>query len=148
MLLWPGGVMYSTRPGNLSTEEIYYSYDTKTGEEKYMSIPFQKFQEKCVTFPTVSLIRGYTCSTMATMCPTMWGLMKNDFLDLLYCGWYKWSSPTFSSIRISAWRIETIHFVFGIKSKCIIQTRVLFCFNLSKSVQNKTRLDGHLRIKW
>nr|XP_033497949.1 olfactomedin-4-like [Epinephelus lanceolatus] len=42
------GVMYATRPGDLNTEEIYYSYDTKTGEEKYMSIPFQKFQENFV----------------------------------------------------------------------------------------------------
>ncbi|XP_051252146.1 olfactomedin-4-like [Dicentrarchus labrax] len=40
------GVMYATRPGDLKTEEIYYSYDTETGEEKYMSIPLQKFQEK------------------------------------------------------------------------------------------------------
>ncbi|KAE8289833.1 Olfactomedin-4 [Larimichthys crocea] len=42
------GVMYATRPGDLQTEEIYYSYNTKTGEEKYMSIPLQKFQEKFV----------------------------------------------------------------------------------------------------
>ncbi|XP_034432202.1 olfactomedin-4-like [Hippoglossus hippoglossus] len=42
------GVMYATRPRDLNTEEIYYSYDTKTKEEKYMSIPLQKFQEKIV----------------------------------------------------------------------------------------------------
>ncbi|XP_049452920.1 olfactomedin-4-like [Epinephelus fuscoguttatus] len=42
------GVMYATRPGDLMTEEIYYSYDTKTGKEKYMSIPLQKFQENFV----------------------------------------------------------------------------------------------------
>uniref|UniRef100_A0A3B4TGD0 Si:ch211-173a9.6 n=1 Tax=Seriola dumerili TaxID=41447 RepID=A0A3B4TGD0_SERDU len=42
------GVMYATRPGDLNTEEIYYSYDTKTGEEKHMSIPLQKFQERFV----------------------------------------------------------------------------------------------------
>ncbi|XP_041667836.1 olfactomedin-4-like [Cheilinus undulatus] len=42
------GVMYATRPSDLKTEEIYYSYDTTTGEEKYMSIPIQKFQEKLV----------------------------------------------------------------------------------------------------
>ncbi|TMS21265.1 Ribosomal protein S6 kinase-like 1 [Larimichthys crocea] len=42
------GVMYATRPGDLQTEEIYYSYNTETGEEKYMSIPLQKFQEKFV----------------------------------------------------------------------------------------------------
>lgn len=40
------GVMYATRPIDISTEEIYYSYDTNTGEEKYISIPIEKFQEK------------------------------------------------------------------------------------------------------
>lgn len=39
------GVMYATRPGDLNTEEIYYSYDTQTGEEKQMSVSFQKFQD-------------------------------------------------------------------------------------------------------
>uniref|UniRef100_UPI003AAA32D1 olfactomedin-4-like n=1 Tax=Centroberyx gerrardi TaxID=166262 RepID=UPI003AAA32D1 len=42
------GVMYATRPGDLRTEEIFYSYDTKTGEERHMSIPLQKFQESFV----------------------------------------------------------------------------------------------------
>ncbi|XP_037602861.1 olfactomedin-4-like [Sebastes umbrosus] len=42
------GVMYATRPRDLNTEEIYYSYDTKTGEGRYMSVLFQKFQEKFV----------------------------------------------------------------------------------------------------
>ena len=42
------GVMYATRPRDLNTEEIYYSYDTKTKEEKYMSVPLQKFQEKII----------------------------------------------------------------------------------------------------
>ncbi|KAM4626061.1 olfactomedin-4-like [Polymixia lowei] len=42
------GVMYATRPGDLKTEEIFYSYDTNTGQEKYFSIPFQKFQESFV----------------------------------------------------------------------------------------------------
>ncbi|XP_017268955.1 olfactomedin-4-like [Kryptolebias marmoratus] len=42
------GVMYATRPGDVKTEEIYYSYNTETGEEKYMSIPLQKFQEEFV----------------------------------------------------------------------------------------------------
>ncbi|KAM4625892.1 uncharacterized protein ACJ7VT_004192 [Polymixia lowei] len=39
------GVMYATRSVDLNTEEIFYSYDTKTGEEKHLSIPFEKFQE-------------------------------------------------------------------------------------------------------
>ncbi|KAK7903872.1 hypothetical protein WMY93_016479 [Mugilogobius chulae] len=40
------GVMYATRSVDLTTEEIFYSLDTRTGEEKQLSIPFQKFQEK------------------------------------------------------------------------------------------------------
>lgn len=40
------GVMYATRSVDLNTEEIFYSLDTRTGEEKELSIPFQKFQEK------------------------------------------------------------------------------------------------------
>ncbi|XP_008282310.1 olfactomedin-4 [Stegastes partitus] len=39
------GVMYATRPVDPKTEEIFYAYDTKTREEKHLSIPFQKFQE-------------------------------------------------------------------------------------------------------
>ncbi|XP_071781429.1 olfactomedin-4 [Centroberyx gerrardi] len=39
------GVMYATRSLDLNTEEIFYSYDTKTGEEKHLSIHFEKFQE-------------------------------------------------------------------------------------------------------
>ncbi|XP_072314075.1 olfactomedin-4 [Eucyclogobius newberryi] len=40
------GVMYATRSVDLTTEEIFYSLDTRTGEERHLSIPFQKFQEK------------------------------------------------------------------------------------------------------
>uniref|UniRef100_A0A3P8SXX8 Si:ch211-173a9.6 n=1 Tax=Amphiprion percula TaxID=161767 RepID=A0A3P8SXX8_AMPPE len=39
------GVMYVTRSVDLSNEEIFYAFDTKTGEEKQLSIPFQKFQQ-------------------------------------------------------------------------------------------------------
>ncbi|KAF7670213.1 hypothetical protein LDENG_00043460 [Lucifuga dentata] len=42
------GVMHATRTRDLTTEEIFYSYDTVTREEKYMSIPLQKFQENFV----------------------------------------------------------------------------------------------------
>ncbi|XP_076017626.1 olfactomedin-4-like [Genypterus blacodes] len=42
------GVMYATRPGDLNTEEIFYSYDTKTREEKHMSVPLKKFHENFV----------------------------------------------------------------------------------------------------
>ncbi|XP_034015235.1 olfactomedin-4-like isoform X1 [Thalassophryne amazonica] len=40
------GVMYATRSVDLNTEEIYYSFNTNTGEEKQHNIQFQKFQEK------------------------------------------------------------------------------------------------------
>ncbi|XP_054652982.1 olfactomedin-4 [Dunckerocampus dactyliophorus] len=40
------GVMYATRSVDLNTEEIYYAFDTKSGEEKHLNITFQKFQEK------------------------------------------------------------------------------------------------------
>lgn len=40
------GVMYATRSVDLNTEEIYYSYNTMTKEEKHLNIQFQKFQEK------------------------------------------------------------------------------------------------------
>ncbi|KAF7670225.1 hypothetical protein LDENG_00043470 [Lucifuga dentata] len=40
------GVMYATRSVDLNTEEIYYSYNTRTREEKHHNIRFQKFQEK------------------------------------------------------------------------------------------------------
>lgn len=40
------GVMYATRSVDLNTEEIFYSLDTRTGKEKQLSIPFQKFLEK------------------------------------------------------------------------------------------------------
>eukprot|EP00064_Thunnus_orientalis_P001905 superscaffoldBa00000131_g1909 len=42
------GVMYATRPADVNTEEIHYSYNTKTWEEKHLSIPLQKFQENFV----------------------------------------------------------------------------------------------------
>lgn len=40
------GVMYATRSVDLTTEEIFYAFDTRTKEEKHLNIPFQKFQEK------------------------------------------------------------------------------------------------------
>lgn len=39
------GVMYVTHSVDLTTEEIYYAYDTKTKMEKNLSVKFQKFQE-------------------------------------------------------------------------------------------------------
>ncbi|XP_077396099.1 olfactomedin-4 [Festucalex cinctus] len=39
------GVMYATRAVDMNTEEIYYSFDTRNGEEKNLSIRFPKFQE-------------------------------------------------------------------------------------------------------
>nr|XP_015205625.1 PREDICTED: olfactomedin-4 [Lepisosteus oculatus] len=40
------GVLYATRPININTEEIFYKYDTKTGVESYISIPFNKKYEE------------------------------------------------------------------------------------------------------
>ncbi|XP_017267494.1 olfactomedin-4 [Kryptolebias marmoratus] len=40
------GVMYATRSIDVSTEEIFYAFDTKTKQEKNLNIRFQKFQEK------------------------------------------------------------------------------------------------------
>lgn len=42
------GVLYVTRPGDQHTEEIYYSYDTRTKKETYISVPIQKLQENFV----------------------------------------------------------------------------------------------------
>ncbi|XP_059907731.1 olfactomedin-4 [Gadus macrocephalus] len=41
------GVMYATRPLPVSpnSEEIFYSYDTRSGQERQLSIPFEKFQQ-------------------------------------------------------------------------------------------------------
>ncbi|XP_073338891.1 olfactomedin-4-like [Pagrus major] len=39
------GVMYVTRSVDLTTEEIYYAFDTRTNEEKHLNIRFPKFQE-------------------------------------------------------------------------------------------------------
>ena len=40
------GVMYATRSVSLNRDEIFYSYDTKSGQESQLSIPVEKFQEK------------------------------------------------------------------------------------------------------
>ncbi|XP_072222139.1 olfactomedin-4 [Leuresthes tenuis] len=40
------GVMYATRSVDVTTEEIFYAFDTKTKEEKHLSIHFKKFQDK------------------------------------------------------------------------------------------------------
>uniref|UniRef100_A0A096M2H3 Si:ch211-173a9.6 n=1 Tax=Poecilia formosa TaxID=48698 RepID=A0A096M2H3_POEFO len=39
------GVMYATRTVDINTEEIFYAYDTKTKQERNLSIQFKKFQE-------------------------------------------------------------------------------------------------------
>ncbi|XP_008282299.1 olfactomedin-4 [Stegastes partitus] len=40
------GVLYATRSLDSHTEEIFYKYDTNTKQETYISIPFERFQEK------------------------------------------------------------------------------------------------------
>ncbi|XP_036397371.1 olfactomedin-4 [Megalops cyprinoides] len=42
------GVLYATRSVDIHTEEIFYSFDTRSGQERYLSIPFEKFQENYV----------------------------------------------------------------------------------------------------
>ncbi|XP_039993723.1 olfactomedin-4 [Xiphias gladius] len=40
------GVLYAVRIVDIETEEIFYKYDTKTKEESYIRVPFERFQEK------------------------------------------------------------------------------------------------------
>uniref|UniRef100_A0A3B4TGG9 Olfactomedin 4, tandem duplicate 2 n=1 Tax=Seriola dumerili TaxID=41447 RepID=A0A3B4TGG9_SERDU len=40
------GVLYAVRTVDIQTEEIFYKYDTKTKQESYIRIPFERFQEK------------------------------------------------------------------------------------------------------
>lgn len=40
------GVLYAVRTVDIQTEEIFYKFDTKTGQESYISIPFERFQDK------------------------------------------------------------------------------------------------------
>lgn len=40
------GVLYAVRTVDIQTEEIFYWYDTKTKQESYISIPFERFQER------------------------------------------------------------------------------------------------------
>ncbi|KAM9341269.1 olfactomedin-4 [Symphorus nematophorus] len=40
------GVLYVIRTADTQTEEIFYKYDTKTKQESYISVPFERFQDK------------------------------------------------------------------------------------------------------
>ncbi|XP_057716301.1 olfactomedin-4-like [Corythoichthys intestinalis] len=40
------GVLYAVRTVDIKNEEIFYMFDTKTKEEKYVSIIFERFQDK------------------------------------------------------------------------------------------------------
>ncbi|XP_078134262.1 olfactomedin-4 [Sander vitreus] len=40
------GVLYAVRTVDIQTEEIFYKYDTKTKQESYVSVPFERFQDK------------------------------------------------------------------------------------------------------
>ncbi|XP_014066441.1 olfactomedin-4 isoform X1 [Salmo salar] len=42
------GVFYAVRTVDIHYEEIFYTYDTKIKQESYMSIPFERFQDKYV----------------------------------------------------------------------------------------------------
>nr|XP_021323184.1 olfactomedin-4 [Danio rerio] len=39
------GVLYATRSVDTKTEEIFYTFDTRTEKESYVSIPFEKFHD-------------------------------------------------------------------------------------------------------
>ncbi|KAJ0009018.1 hypothetical protein NQD34_016433, partial [Periophthalmus magnuspinnatus] len=40
------GVLYAVKTVDIHTEEIFYMYDTKTKKEYYVSVPFERFQDK------------------------------------------------------------------------------------------------------
>uniref|UniRef100_A0A8C3G3N2 Olfactomedin 4, tandem duplicate 1 n=1 Tax=Cyclopterus lumpus TaxID=8103 RepID=A0A8C3G3N2_CYCLU len=40
------GVLYAVRTVDIQTEEIFYKYDTYTKQESYVSVPFERFQDK------------------------------------------------------------------------------------------------------
>ncbi|XP_041828532.1 olfactomedin-4 [Melanotaenia boesemani] len=40
------GVFYAVRTVDIQMEEIFYKYDTKTEKESYISVPFERFQDK------------------------------------------------------------------------------------------------------
>ncbi|XP_060918903.1 olfactomedin-4 [Labrus mixtus] len=40
------GVLYVVRTVDTHTEEIFYKFDTKTKQESYVSVPFERFQDK------------------------------------------------------------------------------------------------------
>ncbi|XP_035275854.1 olfactomedin-4 [Anguilla anguilla] len=40
------GVLYATRSVDINTEEIFYTFNTNTGKESFINIPFEKFQER------------------------------------------------------------------------------------------------------
>ena len=42
------GVLYAVRTADIQTEEIFYMYDTKTQQEHFISVPFERFQERYV----------------------------------------------------------------------------------------------------
>ncbi|KAK9959318.1 hypothetical protein ABG768_009448 [Culter alburnus] len=42
------GVLYATRSVDSKTEEIFYTFDTRTEQESYVSVPFEKFQDSYV----------------------------------------------------------------------------------------------------
>jgi len=42
------GVLYVLRTMDIQSEEIFYMFDTKTQEEHYVSVPFERFQDNYV----------------------------------------------------------------------------------------------------
>ncbi|CAB1330927.1 unnamed protein product [Coregonus sp. 'balchen'] len=67
-------VFYAVRTVDIHYEDIFYTYDTKTKQESYMSVPFEWFQDKYVNLDCNPLNRNLTCTTMATMSTITSGL--------------------------------------------------------------------------
>ncbi|KAK5857305.1 hypothetical protein PBY51_010560 [Eleginops maclovinus] len=40
------GVLYAVKTVDIRTDEIFYKYDTKTKQESYVSVPFERFRDK------------------------------------------------------------------------------------------------------
>ncbi|CAI9544348.1 unnamed protein product [Staurois parvus] len=67
------GVLYATRAISTKQEEIFYMYDTKTNEERRLSVIFLINQKrKCKVCPTILMITGSTCTLMLS-----WSIMTS-----------------------------------------------------------------------
>lgn len=61
------GVLYAVRTVDIQNEEIFYKYDTRTKQESYMSVLFERFLNKYSYLDYNPLTKSSTCIMMATM---------------------------------------------------------------------------------